>query len=115
MCYVRDAVNSSFTEDASMIDYTKSDKYLRLASFGMGPYVMKKLKVCKNCGQITGAWRFFCPSCKRFLSVGTLFDTYKRMHFHCPYCKIMLTADTQYCPHCGRKVSFHSSEQMTEK
>lgn len=37
-----------------MIDLTKSEKYIHLESLGMGPCVMKKLKVCPRCGQIVG-------------------------------------------------------------
>ncbi len=110
MPYVQSAENSLFTEEVSMIDRTKSEKYTRLEFFGMGPYVMKKIKVCPKCGQITGAWNFICPVCKKILSCGTLFDIYQRMHIHCPHCKTVLAADTQYCPHCGRKVSLKAKE-----
>lgn len=92
-----------------MIDAFKSQKYIRLEAFGMGPYAMKKMKICKKCGQIAGAWSFFCPACKKILSGGTLFDTYRKMHIHCPYCRTMLASDTQYCPHCGRKVSLKTN------
>ncbi|HCG68418.1 MAG TPA: hypothetical protein DEW22_07050 [Clostridiales bacterium] len=109
--YVQSAESSLFTEDASMIDTTRSQKYIRLEAFGMGPYAMKKLKICKKCGQIAGAWSFFCPACKSIISGGTLFDTYKRMHVHCPHCKTVLASDTQYCPHCGRKVLLNTNEQ----
>lgn len=87
-----------------MIDYGKSEKYSRLETFGMGPYVMKKIKVCKRCGQITGARSFFCPVCKKILPGGTLFDTYQKMHAHCRQCNTPLASDTSYCPHCGKKV-----------
>lgn len=88
-----------------MIDYSKSEKYIRLEAFGMGPYVMKKLKVCKSCGSIAGARSIFCPKCKKLLCGGTLFDSYQKMHIHCPRCSTVLASDTHYCPHCGKKVS----------
>lgn len=87
-----------------MIDFGKSAKYTRLEALGMGPYVMKKLKVCSMCGQIASARTFFCPACKNWLSGNTLFDFYKKMHSDCPYCKTTLAEDAQYCPHCGKKV-----------
>lgn len=87
-----------------MIELTKSEKYIRLESLGMGPYVMKKLKVCPRCGQITDVRAFFCSACKNRMPSKTLFDFYKKMHSVCPYCRTMLAADAQYCPHCGRKV-----------
>ncbi|MBR7184519.1 MAG: zinc ribbon domain-containing protein [Clostridia bacterium] len=87
-----------------MIDSVKSEKYIRLESLGMGPYAMRKLKVCSKCGQIVGARTLFCPVCKTRLPIKTLFDFYKRMHFECPHCGITLATDAQYCPHCGRKV-----------
>jgi len=87
-----------------MIYYNKSEKYILLESLGMGPYAMKKIKVCPRCGQIVKAWSLFCPVCKKGLSGRTLFDTYKDMHLQCSYCKIPLAQDTIYCPHCGKKV-----------
>lgn len=87
-----------------MIDLSKSEKYTRLESLGMGPYVMKKLKVCPICGQIVGARTFFCPVCKNWLPTKTMFDLYKKMHAECTHCRTTLAADAQYCPHCGRKV-----------
>lgn len=110
MPYAQYAENSSYTEEASMIDTTKSQKYIRLENFGMGPYAMKKMKVCRHCGQITRAWSFFCPMCKKIMPFETLFNTYRKMHVHCLHCKTVLTADTRYCPHCGRKVSLQANE-----
>ena len=93
-----------------MIDAFKSQKYIRLEAFGMGPYAMKKMKVCKHCGQITGVRNFICPMCRKILPGGTLFDTYRKMHIHCPYCRTILTMDTLYCPYCGRKVLQNTNE-----
>lgn len=87
-----------------MIDLTRSEKYIRLESLGMGPYAMKKLKVCQNCGQVASAWALFCPACRHRLRMKNLFDVYRKMHAGCPHCKTMLASDAQYCPHCGKKV-----------
>ncbi|MBE6639997.1 MAG: hypothetical protein E7619_00260 [Ruminococcaceae bacterium] len=109
--YVRCAENNLFTGGALMIDTTESPKYVRLEAFGMGPYAMKKIKICPRCGQIAKRTSLVCYACKKILTRKTLFDEYKMMHFCCPSCDIPLTLDTQYCPHCGRKVSFSSGEQ----
>lgn len=93
-----------------MIRDTKNEKFMRLGSYGMGPYVMKKIKICPECGQITKRTSLKCPACKTVLARKTLFDRYKMMHFCCPTCDIPLTWDTQYCPHCGRKVGFSANE-----
>ena len=82
----------------------KSEKYARLETLGMGPYAMKKLKVCPECGQITGARVFFCPGCRSLLRQKTLFDLYKKMHSCCTHCKEPLADDAKYCPHCGKQV-----------
>ena len=92
----------------------KTEKFIRLGSYGMGPFAMRKIKVCPRCGQIVKRISPVCPVCKKILSRKTLFDEYKMMHFCCPSCGIPLTEDTQYCPHCGRKVGYHPSEQITE-
>ena len=78
---------------------------MRLGTYGMGPVAMKKIKICPRCGQIAKRTSLLCPACKRLLTRKTLFDEYKMMHSRCPSCDIPLTSDTQYCPHCGRKVA----------
>ena len=94
-----------------MLDFdNKSKKYVRLESLGLGPYVMKKLKVCPECGQIVSARTLFCPSCKKWLPGKTLFDMYKKMHYDCPHCRTTLTTDARFCPHCGKNVGYNSGE-----
>ncbi len=87
-----------------MINPVKSEKYIRLRSLGLGPYVMKRLKVCPECGQIVGARTRVCPGCQNKMPQKTLFDFYLKMHADCPYCRTTLAKDAQYCPNCGRKV-----------
>lgn len=89
----------------------KSEKYLLLDSYGMGPYAMKKIKVCPKCGQITPSRSLICPACKKTLIGRTLFDRYKAMHHCCSFCDIPLAKDAMYCPHCGRKVTPKSGGQ----
>lgn len=110
MRYVRNAANISFTEEDAMILEYRTPKYTRLSRYGMGPTAMKKIKVCPNCGHAAKNTSFMCPSCRRLLTRKTLFDEYKKMHFCCPHCDIPLTVDTQYCPHCGKKVGLNPAE-----
>ena len=86
-----------------MRDY-KTEKFILLGTYGMGPVAMKKIKICPRCGQIVKGTALMCPACRKLLTRKTLFDEYKMMHFCCPSCDVPLTGDTQYCPHCGRKV-----------
>ena len=69
---------------------------------------------CPNCGKLVinegERTSLRCSACKTLLTRKTLFDEYKMMHFCCPTCDIPLTGDTQYCPHCGRKVGFSENE-----
>ena len=104
MRYARNAESISFTEEASMIYDGKTEKFIRLRAYGMGPVAMKKIKICPRCGHIAKRISLICPTCKKILTHKTLFDKYKMMHFCCPFCDIPLTGDTLYCPHCGRKV-----------
>ena len=83
---------------------TEKAKYFQLEQFGFGPHVMKKTKVCKNCGQIASARSILCARCGARLPFATLFDSYKRRHRCCPHCSTILTPDTKYCSHCGRPV-----------
>ena len=93
-----------------MIRDIKTEKFILLGTDGMGPVAMKKIKICPRCGQIAKRTALMCPACKKLLTRKTLFDKYKMMHFCCPSCDIPLTGDTQYCPHCGRKVGLNPGE-----
>lgn len=85
-----------------MID---GDKYRQLEQFGFGPNVMKKTKVCKNCGQLARGKTMFCGQCGARLPFSTLFDSYKRRHPCCQHCRTILTTNTKFCPQCGRSVT----------
>ena len=93
-----------------MMRDNKTEKFIRLGSYGMGPTAMKKIKVCPKCGQTAKSTSLLCPACRRLLTRKTLFDEYKKMHFCCPHCDIPLTVDTQYCPHCGKKAGLNPDE-----
>jgi len=93
-----------------MIELGKSEKYMRLEALGMGPYVMKKIKVCPKCGNISGARTLFCRNCRSRLPSKTLFDFYKKMHSGCSNCGTRLASDARYCPHCGKEVPRGSNE-----
>ena len=110
MQFVRNAAGISFTEEDAMIHNAKTEKFIQLGAYGMGPAAMKKIKVCPNCAQTAKSTSFLCPSCRRLLTRKTLFDEYRKMHFCCPHCDIPLTVDTQYCPHCGKKVGLYPGE-----
>ena len=110
MQFVRNAASISFTGEDAMIHNAKTEKFIQLGAYGMGPIAMKKIKVCPNCGQTAKSTFFLCPSCRRLLTRKTLFDEYRKMHFCCPHCDIPLTVDTQYCPHCGKKVGLYPGE-----
>ena len=98
-----------------MIRYNKTEKFVRLGAYGMGPYAMKKIKICPKCGQITKRTSLRCSACKTLLTRKTLFDEYKMTHFCCPTCDIPLTGDMQHCPHCGRKVGFSENKFFTSR
>ena len=86
-------------------DVTEKTKNLQLEQYGFGPNVMKKTKVCPNCGQLARARSMICSRCGARLPFATLFDSYKRRHPCCPQCSTILTADTKYCPHCGQTIN----------
>jgi len=78
-------------------------KFIELESFGFGPNVMKKSRVCSGCGHIITTAQNACPICGTALTVQTLYDRYKKMHSCCPVCETVLTKEAKYCPHCGTK------------
>ena len=78
-------------------------KFIELESFGFGPNVMKKSRVCYGCGHIINTDQKECPICGTILAAQTLYDWYKKMHECCPVCETVLTKSAKYCPHCGTK------------
>lgn len=80
----------------------EENKFSTLEGFGFGPNVMKKMKVCPECGRMVGVKIKICPECGEELSDETLFDRYKRQHMCCLSCDTVLASDSQYCPNCGR-------------
>ena len=83
---------------------TEKLRYKKMADFGFGPIVMKKTKVCVNCGQMAKRRGKVCPVCGMKLPRETLFDRYKRQHISCAKCSTVLASDSRYCPHCGKAV-----------
>jgi len=89
---------------------TKEIHFRNLEKFGFGPNVMKKIKICPKCGQISKKGSLFCRSCGAFLTRETLYDHYRRQHRCCPECDTVLADDSRYCPNCGKQIS--SNEQV---
>lgn len=84
---------------------TQKARFRELERYGFGPNVMKKNKVCVNCGKLVRASAKTCPECGERLSSETLFDRYKRQHKSCPDCDTVLSYDSRYCPNCGKQIS----------
>ena len=84
---------------------TEKTKFFNLERFGFGPNVMKKTKVCSECGQITKANAKKCPHCGTKLSAETLYDKYKEKHICCPFCDRVLRSNSNYCQYCGKQIT----------
>ena len=83
---------------------TEKNRFQNLETFGFGPNVMKKLRVCLRCGQTVNYKTDICPNCDENLPKETLFDRYKQKHLCCPFCGTVLASDSHYCPSCGSAV-----------
>ncbi len=79
-------------------------KFVELETFGFGPNVMKRKKVCSGCNHIIDIEEKTCPLCGIVLNNKTLYDLYKQMHSCCPDCDTVLTEGARFCPHCGTKL-----------
>lgn len=75
-----------------------------LEQCGYGPNVMKRTKVCPNCGTMVSHKYSICPECGIRLLTKTLFDRYREKHICCDKCGTVLRNDSRYCPHCGRQL-----------
>lgn len=78
-------------------------KFTALENFGFGPNVMKKVKVCPECGYMTEVTASYCPECGKYIPA-TLYERYRQQHRCCGSCGEVLAQDAQYCPACGSAV-----------
>ncbi len=74
--------------------------YNELEEYGFGPNVMKKNKVCSNCGTVISAELEKCNICGTLLPEETLFLKYISLHRVCPTCDCIVKADANFCPQC---------------
>jgi len=58
-------------------------KFTDLESYGFGPNIMKKTRICSKCGRAINTSENICPVCGNQLNVFTLYDWYKKMHASC--------------------------------
>ncbi|MBQ4650892.1 MAG: zinc ribbon domain-containing protein [Firmicutes bacterium] len=68
---------------------------------GFGPQVMKRLKICGNCGEPVPADKLFCRECGAPLPKMTLYQSYSARHKVCQACSIVVSDSSLYCPQCG--------------
>ena len=78
--------------------------------YGFGIGIMKRIKVCTQCGASEPSERYVCGECGARLPAQTLFQKYQRMHRQCPVCDTVLAAGMKFCPHCGEKLEKEMNE-----
>ena len=72
--------------------------------YGFGIGIMKRIKVCEQCGASEEADRQVCRKCGAGLPEGTLYQRYQLMHRKCRVCNTVLNDRMRFCPHCGIRV-----------
>jgi len=72
--------------------------------YGFGVEVMKRTKVCRQCGAAQHVSRYACGRCGAKLPQQTLFHVYQQRHRLCPVCDTVLAPRMNYCPHCGAEL-----------
>ena len=97
-----------------MLDKHKAFRLEGMRQFGFGPDVMKKNKVCCNCGKTCGAGKKYCDQCGTVLPRETLFDLYKSHHLYCPACDTVVVSTSQYCLQCGKSLRRNKTSILSE-
>ena len=85
----------------------KETEILRTESmklYGFGPEIMKRTRVCTQCGTATTSDTKNCAVCGAILPKETLYDLYSMRHLRCPYCHAVLKDLSNFCPQCGKKL-----------
>lgn len=57
---------------------TEELRYKNMESFGFGPNIMRKTKVCTKCGQMVKRRMKNCPACSEKLPMESLLDSYTK-------------------------------------
>lgn len=83
-----------------MIDLKTKAHYDELEEYGFGPNIMKKIKVCSNCGSVNSSEFEICNICESILPQETLFQKYVSMHKMCSECGCIVRVEAKYCPQC---------------
>lgn len=72
--------------------------------YGFGVEVMKRTKVCGQCGAAQDCSRYVCIRCGAKLPQQTLFHIYQQRHRLCAVCDTVLASRMKFCPHCGAQI-----------
>lgn len=83
--------------------------------YGFGPEAMKRIKVCGQCGASAEAAERYCKDCGSRLPEQTLFDLYKGSHPYCRICNTVIADSAHFCPKCGAKIKYMSTEKDKEE
>ena len=78
--------------------------------YGFGVGVMKRIKVCQQCGASEPSDMYTCRECGARLPAWTLFQQYQKMHRQCPVCDTVLADGMKFCPHCGVRIEDEKRE-----
>lgn len=91
---------------------TQRLKFEQLARYGFGPKVMRKTKLCPECGTLVTDGSHSCPCCGKALPELTLLTWYEQQHKLCRHCGTVLSGDCRYCPRCGKRVGISAGKQI---
>ncbi len=79
--------------------------YSKLEEYGFGPNVIKKNKVCSDCGAVVSSEFENCNICGTLLPKDTLFVKYVSLHKVCQVFNCVVKDDSHLCPQCGNVLS----------
>ncbi len=82
----------------------KALRQVTLLEYGFGPEVMRRRKVCTECGRANRVQDTHCTDCGAVLPEKTLYDFYRSRHRCCPGCGVAVTDVAVYCPECGTQL-----------
>ena len=79
-------------------------RQVNMEQYGFGPNIMKRIRICGECGCPSEADEANCLSCGVKLPKKTLYEQYKKRHPVCSRCDTVLAGHMQFCPQCGAKI-----------
>ena len=103
------------TAEESRLIKQESLRQANMIQYGFGPTVMRKIRICTECGMPAAGTERKCRECGAKLPWENLFQQYRKRHKYCTHCDTVVAEDVQFCPECGTRIQMIRASNHKQK